>query len=297
MKEGVPSATARLIAAATARAPFQPNLRDLAPGAAVEWSARFLSTRPVDRRMLRRVQSPIWRPIWRVLEGVTIPGLARHWLVRKAWIEREWRAASARGFSQLIVIGAGLDTLGVRVAQDTPGARVIELDHPSTQALKKAALDPAPPMALLPCDLGRDRFSDVLRSAGALDPARDTMIICEGLLMYLPQARVEAMLAEMAALPVPRLKVALTVMQAGGGRPEFVRQRAIVKWWLARRSEPFRSAPTPDSMVALLERTGFGSVSCEDISTRDPGGTPQPAIPPLRGELLALAERGGLERA
>jgi methyltransferase (TIGR00027 family) len=293
MKEGVPSATARLIAAATVMAATEPGLRDLAPARAVDWSQRFLSVRPQDRRLLWSVRSRACRWAWRLAERATLPGLARHWLVRKAWIEREWRGAAQRGFSQLIVLGAGLDTLGVRVAEETPGMRVIELDHPATQGLKRAALAGASPVMLLPCQIGAQRVSDVLattRAADGFDPARATMIVCEGVLMYLSDAEVEALVADVAGLPVARLKVVFTAMDKGGGRARFAEQRGVVNWWLRRRGEPFRSGSTPELMCSLLGRHGFRGAECKDIAAADPGGWSGHV---LRGELLALGERGG----
>jgi O-methyltransferase involved in polyketide biosynthesis len=51
---------------------------------------------------------------------VTHPGIVRHWMLRKRWIESRVRARIAAGASQVVVLGAGLDTLGVRLASELP---------------------------------------------------------------------------------------------------------------------------------------------------------------------------------
>ena len=287
MKEGEPSATARLIAAAMVAAPHRPET-ELVPGAAVEWSARLLSSRAQDRRLLRSVRSSLWRWLWRRIEGATLPGVVRHWVVRKWWIERAWRASVEEGFTQLVVLGAGLDTLGVRVAGE--GARVVELDHPATQGLKRAGVGEAAGLTLIPCNLGAERITDALVPAGGppvLDRERPTVVVCEGVLMYLSDQEVRLLLAEVAGLPVPRLRLVITQMDRSMGQPRFGGQRRVVTWWLRRRMEPFRSGATPSELRELLEGLGFENVAVMDVATVDP----EPARARLRGELLAQADR------
>jgi methyltransferase (TIGR00027 family) len=231
--------------------------------------------------------------MWRCIERATLPGMVRHWLVRKAWIEREWRASAAQGFTQLVVLGAGLDTLGVRIASEGAAVRVIELDHPATQELKREGLGMAPGVVLAPCKLGEQRVSEVLGGLAGdegFDPARPTMVISEGVLMYLSEGEVEALLQDLMSLPVARLRLVVSAMNNRGGGSVFMGQRRVVGWWLARRSEPFRSGTTPELLRRELARVGLTSIECIDVSAADPGGGRQP---PLQGELLARGERGG----
>jgi methyltransferase (TIGR00027 family) len=55
--------------------------------------------------------------------------------------EDELRAAVARGASQYVILGAGLDTYAYRNRYDK--LRVFEVDHPATQAWKRNRLDEA----------------------------------------------------------------------------------------------------------------------------------------------------------
>jgi methyltransferase (TIGR00027 family) len=58
--------------------------------------------------------------------------------VRSRFAEDELARAVARGVSQYVVLGAGLDTFAYR--NPFPGLRVFEVDHPNTQAWKREQL-------------------------------------------------------------------------------------------------------------------------------------------------------------
>ncbi len=60
---------------------------------------------------------------------------------RSRFAEDELRAAVARGASQYVILGAGLDTYGYR--SGNANLRVFEVDHPSTQSWKRTRLKAA----------------------------------------------------------------------------------------------------------------------------------------------------------
>ncbi|MBR0652077.1 class I SAM-dependent methyltransferase [Roseomonas terrae] len=85
------------------------------------------------------------------------------------------QAAVARGIRQVVVLGAGLDTLAYRGAVPAE-VTVNEMDHPATQTWKRQALVaagiPVPPaVRFLPIDLGQSTLEEGLRS-GQFDFAR-----------------------------------------------------------------------------------------------------------------------------
>ena len=82
-----------------------------------------------------------WTRRWLIaIEGSLLGGIFAHYLARKRWIECEARRAiENRGIRQLVVLGAGYDSLGWRLCRDHPELRCFELDHPATQRLKHAA--------------------------------------------------------------------------------------------------------------------------------------------------------------
>src|SRR3954447_14263017 len=86
-------------------------------------------------------------------------------------------AAVMRGVTQLVVLGAGLDTTAYR-APPSQRLRIFEVDHPATQAWKRARLAEtgiALPAALtfVPIDFERATLAESLAAAG-FDTVRQT---------------------------------------------------------------------------------------------------------------------------
>lgn len=97
------------------------------------------------------------------------------------------RLALARGVTQIIVLGAGFDTLACRLHRGQPAVHFFELDHPATQVPKQQALDPGTNLTFLPIDLATDSPSAVLRACPSFSADKPTLFIAEGLLMYFPE--------------------------------------------------------------------------------------------------------------
>lgn len=89
--------------------------------------------------------------------------------VRSRIAEEELALAVARGVQQYVVLGAGLDTFAYR--NPYPGLRVVEVDHPATQAWKRqrlaeAGIDVPAGVAFAPIDFEAQPLVDVLHQAG-----------------------------------------------------------------------------------------------------------------------------------
>lgn len=192
------------------------------------------------------------------LEASFVPGMAWHYLFRKAWIEAEARRAIAEGAGQLLVLGAGFDTLALRLARSHPGLAAVEIDRPGTMTRKRAALDAegvaAPPgHRLLDADLAEQPLDAVL--AGTLAPDVPTVVVLEGVLMYLRESDVTALLRSLHGLFWAGLTVlfgAIATPDAEGG----LRQR-VADHVLARGGERTRWACPRERMEAFLAPVGF----------------------------------------
>ena len=114
----------------------------------------------------------------------------------------EWAAAMARGVRQCVVMGAGLDTTAFQPAM--PDLRIFEIDHPATQAWKKARLEQAgiaaDHVAFVPVDFTVQTLADELPRAG-WNAAEPTFFTWLGVTSYLPQAAVMETLRFVAACP------------------------------------------------------------------------------------------------
>ncbi len=113
------------------------------------------------------------------------------------------RRAIDEGARQIVVLGAGLDTLGYRLAP-LEGLRVFELDHPATQDEKRrrlAATGIAIPAHLIfaPCDFEAETLTGALSAAG-FDENRRAVFVCLGVTPYLTPEVADSLLRYVAGL-------------------------------------------------------------------------------------------------
>lgn len=103
---------------------------------------------------------------------------------------------------QVVILGAGWDTraYGRCVGRDVA---VFEVDAPPTQAVKRQAVEDASldasHVVFVPCDFQHTSWLDALTARG-FDPARPTLLLWEGVTMYLPEVVVSETLRAIAAL-------------------------------------------------------------------------------------------------
>lgn len=124
--------------------------------------------------------------------------------VRTRFAEDALVAAVERGVSQVVVLGAGLDTLAYRSPwQDR--VRIFEVDHPPTQAWKRQRLEdaaiPIPSsLTFAPIDFEHQTLAEGLAAAG-LDPAQQTFFTWLGVVPYLTEEAIWSTLGFIANLP------------------------------------------------------------------------------------------------
>ena len=235
----------------------------------------FLSARGIaaPHRLAAMHSGSSW--VRRFLRGtmdLVIPGMFAHYVARKAFIEERVRGLIAEGRRQLVVVAGGFDTLSLRLAQDFPDLRVIEIDHPATQAVKREALrqTPALPQGVpanlrfVASDLAAEPLGEVL-SRGGFDPGLATVFVLEGFLMYLPEAAVAHVFQALAGAckcasegtpPSVCVFTVMSVREDGvvgftGGRVE------LVDAWLARQRERFLWGIAATKLPAFLQSKGW----------------------------------------
>lgn len=107
---------------------------------------------------------------------------------RSRLAERRIAAAVTRGVRQVVVLGAGLDTFGLRNPHADAGVRVFEVDHPATQAWKRERIAAmgveTPSLTFAPCDFEKDDLGAALTCAG-IDRAAPIFFMWLGVTPYL----------------------------------------------------------------------------------------------------------------
>lgn len=171
--------------------------------------------------------------------------------LRTAAIDTAVRGAIVGGARQLVILGAGYDGRAWRIPE-LAGVRVFEVDHPATQASKRARAKTLPPpvgtVTFVSIDFARESLDAVLDRAGH-DPALPTCWIWEGVVMYLTRDTVRATLANIGR-------------RSARGSTLIVNYHTIHRRWAARLifrliGEPQISAWTPEEMAADLRSAGF----------------------------------------
>jgi methyltransferase (TIGR00027 family) len=187
-----------------------------------------------------------------LLESATHPGVLEHYWHRKRWIESRCRTAIAAGLHRVIIVGAGFDTLGCRLARECPDLQVIEIDHPSTQAAKRRALGDER-VRFVPLDLSSGQFS-----AALIEDRKPTVVILEGLLMYLSPAAIDRLFAAFRRMSAERLCIIFSFMTRWtDGTTGFRPRSRLVERWLALRGEPFTWSIDPRAIGDFVASRGF----------------------------------------
>lgn len=231
------------------------------------------SMRPRDRRLLDDPQSrhfvehPALRAVlshpWsadaalRVFDRVW-GGLHAHIALRVRYADDACAAAIAAGVDQLVLLGAGFDTSGLRISD--PAVTVFEVDAPATQAHKRPVVERlggSHQTAWLPCDFERDRLHNRLLEVG-FDPARPSLIVWLGVSMYLTGDAIDATLSDLAQLCAPGSRLVIDYIRDGvvAARTPWPGANRITRL-VARRGEPYRSDFTDRGLDAILTAHGF----------------------------------------
>lgn len=258
-----PSSTAWLIAAATLFGADDPVFGSLIPPAAVEPTRNCLrASRGLKRWLVPLFRRSLVRRYLLGLEQRTLPGFVLHIATRKRYIEDAVRRALADGFRQVIILGAGYDTLALRLHREFPKVTFIEVDHPGTQRIKLACAMtgalPSSSLALIGADLATHDLREALAACPIYKAAAETIFIAEGLLMYLPAATVDTLFSAMRTQGGRRNRVIFTFLEPGkDGRATFPSAGPRLEKWLQKQGEPFDWGIRRESVPAWLQQRGY----------------------------------------
>ena len=239
-------------------------------------------------RLAGLLRKPWFRRLCLLLEGATLPGICLHFALRKQILRRHAQAALAAGCTQVIVLGAGFDTLCMELKAARPDVCCIEIDHPATQATRRAAAGDEG-IGFIAADLAQQALRPLLAAHPGFRAEASTLFVAEGLLMYMPLAAVRALFAQMAAA-APHSQVAFTWFEPlADGRPNFRGRSRLIDVWLHWRGEPFLSGMAREELAGFLGEAGF-VLRAVNASGEVLDGLPVRQRP-IEGEYIALAER------
>ena len=139
------------------------------------------------------------------MKNAVVVNNARIMTVRARFIDAALKRAVADGATQVVILGAGLDSHAYRFEKLLAHVKVFEVDRPETQAHKRRRVDevlggPPANLTYAAIDFEHEDLPQGLARHG-YDSAQRTFFIMEGLLMYLPEEAVRATLGFVARHP------------------------------------------------------------------------------------------------
>lgn len=267
MRTDKPSRTARKIAIGILSLSGKPGMDTVLPPGIVEASAQLLvASGAASPKAVAWAHTPRARQIFEWFDRI-LPGQFVALAYRKAFCERTVQEGIADGATQVLVLGAGYDTLAWRLAPTYPSVRFFEVDHPATAMPKIKgieAMGTRENLFLNPEDLSRRRLVDVLGEHAAWDSSAKTVIVAEGLVMYLPERAVEDLFRQCASMVADGSRFAFSYIPSGpDGRPNVGRWTGLMLWLQKAIGEPWLWSIFPDQLEGFLRRNQWTTAPCE----------------------------------
>lgn len=223
--------------------------------------------------LLRATGTRLGRCMLRWLEYALLPGIGAHYAWRKRRIRAWAEHACTDGMRQLVILGAGFDALGVELADRIPHLHVYEVDLAPTIAIKQRALASLgieqPRLHFVALDLAQAS----LAGAAHFDPDAPTLVIAEGVLMYLPAPAAIRLLHGLAGLLRQARCIATAMQTRGDGRADFLHARPWLRRWLRWSGEPFRWGCSRAALPATLLPAGL---ALDTLADPDDPADPDP---------------------
>jgi methyltransferase (TIGR00027 family) len=168
---------------------------------------------------------------------------------------------------QIVILGAGYDTRAARLPR--AGVRFFEVDHPATQAAKRARLAaiagyPVDAARYVTCDFEReDPVAQLV--AGGFEAGAPALVLWEGVVSYLTEAAVRATARRLASGLDPRSLIAFDFV--GKNYAAGVRMQPAdldTRQYVSELGEPIRYGT--DDILPLLAESGFRWVRALDFN-------------------------------
>ena len=261
MRKDKPSRTAYKVALAVLTLGAKPGMdKVLPPGIVTATRQLLLASGVAWPQTIRWAESRRSVSVYEAFDWM-LPGQFEAFAHRKAFFERQVREGISSGATQVLVLGAGYDTLGWRLAPEFPGVSFFEIDHPATARLKAkgiATMGCPDNLSLLAEDLGDKQLVDVLTEHRLWDANARTVILAEGLVMYLLPEAVRKLFCQCAELVGHGSRITFSYIPTGSdGRPDAGRWTGLMLWLQKAIGEPWVWSVRAEELDAYLHDVGW----------------------------------------
>lgn len=265
MQPNTISSTARLIAKATILNAHDTHTKHLVTREAGRLSQVLLNGSTwIDRNFTSLVKVPGFSTVLFALERFIKPGLCAHYALRKRYIENLLCERLERDeYRQVVIFGCGFDTFVLRQHHRYPTVQFFEIDTPALIAQKRSALSETGSdiqdvnVHLFATD-SRESIGALLGRLPGFKTTCPTLLVIEGVLMYLQQDEVTRLFRDVVALG-ENTEVIFTFLQPLGAyaREERPLAEKLADVWLSRKGEPYRWSVTEVELESLCREVGL----------------------------------------
>ena len=264
MNKGRPSKTAKKVALNILTLGNKPEMSGVLPPGVIDATKKLLITSGVtSAKTVNMYRSPQMVWVYEAFDWM-MPGQFESFAHRKAFFEHQVRGSIAAGATQVLVLGAGYDTMGWRLSPEFSNVKFFEIDHPATAQLKAKGIEKLgqrPNFHLIAKDLGEHKLVDIMRDDQNWNLAAKTIIVAEGLLQYLPSDAVRDLFAQSASI-VDEGRIAFTYIPSRpDGRPDAGPWTSLVLWILKTSGEPWLWSIQSGQINQFLEASGWTNSS------------------------------------
>lgn len=211
------------------------------------------------RRRMGQLEGAVFRWGVKIREAIMLPGITLHYILRKNHVESITRQAIEQGVTQVIMLGAGFDTLPWRLHKQHQDINFIEIDHPATQKAKTAALDKnhekGSNLHFLSVDFAKQTLKDRLSNFEHFESERPTLFICEGVMMYLSQKDVDILFDSIKELTGKGTHFVFSTLEPQGSEKNTI--PAMLYWHLKMIKEPIAWDLNSNDMANFLKSREF----------------------------------------
>jgi len=216
-------------------------------------SIHLLSASSVDAI---RAADPLQEPTIRLARSAVVLG--------GRFVEDQLKFAVARGVRQYVLLGAGFDTFAYRQPGWASDLRIIEVDHPASQRIKRERLAAAgvgvpPNVTFIPIDFELTTLVDGMASDD-FEPRRPTFFAWRGVTQYLTRSAIETTLRYVRSLP-PSSGIALTFMLPEAHVGKELPAVRLLSEYGAGLGEPWLSRFEPAQLIEWLRELGFSDIT------------------------------------
>ena len=261
MRKSKPSRTAYKVALNIVTLGSKPGMEAvLPPGIVLATRKLLVASGAAGERTAKWAQSQRAVSIYEAFDWM-LPGQFEAFAHRKAFCEQQVRDGIGAGATRILVLGAVYDTTGWRLAPKFPHVLFFEIDHPATAHLKAKGIEAMggrDNLILLSEDLGKRKIVDVLEENKSWDKRSQTVIVAEGLLMYLSYEAVRDLFCQSAIVTGVGSRIVFSYIPSDTeGYLDVGRWTGLMLWLQKVAGEPWLWSIRPNQLAPFLADTGW----------------------------------------